>query len=92
MVFIKMNMVPPLKFHSKLNRMSRQHQSHCATCIIINFLIFFLKKSFLKIKNWLATPYALQRPYIQTAMDFPKKNIFWRHVSRSSSQGKCSCD
>jgi hypothetical protein len=58
MVFIKTKMVFRLKFHPKLNGMPCQHQSHCATCPIINFLIL-KKKSIkkllffkLKIKNF----------------------------------------
>ena len=30
-------MIPPLKFHLKLNETSHQHQSNIATCHIINF-------------------------------------------------------
>jgi hypothetical protein len=45
-VFRKTKIVPPLKFRPKLNGMSHQHQSHCATCLIIIFFIFyFLKKN-----------------------------------------------
>ena len=44
MVFIKMEIVPRLKLCLKLNGRSRQHQSHCAMCSIINFLIFFFKE------------------------------------------------
>jgi hypothetical protein len=43
-VFIKTKIVSPLKFHPKLNVSSRQHQSNCLTCLIINFLILFFKK------------------------------------------------
>jgi hypothetical protein len=58
-IFIKMEMVHPLKFRSKLNRMLCQHQSHCDTRSIINFLFLFFKKElkiiFLKKKmlRWL---------------------------------------
>jgi hypothetical protein len=38
-VFIKTKIVSPLKFRSKLKGTPRQHQSHCATCPIINFFI-----------------------------------------------------
>jgi hypothetical protein len=38
-VFIKTKMIFRLKFHPKLNGMPCQHQSHCAICPIINFLI-----------------------------------------------------
>jgi hypothetical protein len=41
MVFIKTEMVPPLKFHSKLNETPHHHQSHWVMCSII---IIFLKK------------------------------------------------
>jgi hypothetical protein len=52
-VFIKKKMVLPLKFCSKLNETSRQYQSHCAICSIINFKkkikrikkIYFFKKN-----------------------------------------------
>jgi hypothetical protein len=47
-VFIKMEMVPPSKFHPKLNKTSRQHQSNATTCHLIKKIkklyIFFLKK------------------------------------------------
>ena len=54
MVFIKMKIVPQLKFHPKLNEMPRQHQSLAAMCHIITFLklkqlkiiYFFLNKNF----------------------------------------------
>jgi hypothetical protein len=56
-IFIKIEIVPWLKFHQKLNGTQRQHQSHCAVCPIIKFLIFFLRIKniknifFSKIKN-----------------------------------------
>jgi hypothetical protein len=39
MDFIKTEIAPPLKFYLKLNRTPHQHQSHCAKCPIINFLL-----------------------------------------------------
>jgi hypothetical protein len=45
-VFIKMEMVPPLKFHPKLNGSPHQQQSNVAMCHIINFV----KK---KLKNYI---------------------------------------
>jgi hypothetical protein len=44
-VFIKTEIIPPLKFRPRLKEMSHHHQSHCTMCVIINFLkIFYLKK------------------------------------------------
>jgi hypothetical protein len=47
-VFIKKKMVLPLKFCSKLNETSRQYQSHCAICSIINF-----KKKLKELKKFI---------------------------------------
>jgi hypothetical protein len=50
--FIKTKMVPWLKFCPKLNRMPRQHQSHCSMYPIINFFIFFFKELKILKKNF----------------------------------------
>ena len=75
MVFIKTEIIPLLKFCPKLNRMSCPHQSHYATCLIINlfilknFKIIFFNKEKKNKKFWGWPSWPLGRGWLATPFD-----------------------